>query len=90
MLMQTSTGRIILMNSGVSAICATPYRNKYGEEASEDTKNYEEYVIDELGGGRDALNKLRKSYMNFTIANDVLQARTNPNSKFRVFLKNTF
>lgn len=86
--MQTSSGRIILINHGVSAICATPYRNRFGEQASDDNKSYDDFAINEQGGGIDALKKLKKSYMNFTIANEILQNRTNPDGKFRVFLKN--
>jgi len=87
MLMQTSSGRIILMNNGVPGIFATPYRNKFGELASDTDKSYGDYAINEQGGGTDALKRLRKSYMNFTTANDVLQQRTNPDSKFKVYLK---
>ena len=86
-LMQTSSGRIILINNGVSAICATPYRNRFGEQASDDNKNYDDFAINEQSGGTDAIKKLRKSYMSFTIANEILQQRTNPDGKFRIFIK---
>jgi len=75
------------MNNGVPGIFATPYRNKFGELASDTDKSYGDYAINEQGGGTDALKRLRKSYMNFTTANDVLQQRTNPDSKFKVYLK---
>lgn len=72
-LMRTSSGSIILLNNGVSAIYATPYRNRFGEQASDIHKNYDDFVIDSQGGGIDYLAKLKKSYMNFTIANDIVQ-----------------
>ena len=72
----------------MSAIFATPYRNRFGEQASDVNKNYEDFAIDEQGGGVDALKKLKKSYMNFGLANDILQQRTNPDAKFKIYLKN--
>ena len=68
------------MQNGTPSIYDSPYRNKYGELVSEADKKYNEFQIDEQGGGVEALNQVRKKLINFTVGNEILQTRTNPDT----------
>jgi len=62
--LQTSNGRIILVQNGTVAIFDSPYRNKYGEIASEFDKSYGAFNVDEEGGGLESLRQLKARYLN--------------------------
>lgn len=53
------------MNNGTPGIYDNPYRNKYGEVLIETNKLNDQYIIDEIGGGIECLNILKKRYMDF-------------------------
>ena len=61
------------MNGGTPGIFNSPYRNKYGEVLIDSSKVNDQYVIDETGGGIECLNLLKKRYIDFQLANDVVQ-----------------
>lgn len=81
--MHTSTGYMVIIQNGSCTLYDSPYRNKYGEIVNFRDKRYEDYNIDSY-----CLDQLRTKYLSFQIANEILQSRTNPDSKFTVFLKN--
>ena len=51
-------------------------------------KRWNSFKIDKLGGGIDALNALKKLYMNFKVGDLILSVRNNPESPFDIFEKN--
>ena len=67
----------------------TPYRNKYGELAHPNDKRWDSFKIDQEGGGEDAMRAIQKMYVEFKVGNSILQSRTDPDSSFKVYLKNT-
>ena len=52
--LQVDTGSLILMHNGVVAIFDTPYRNKYGELASQKSEYWNSFKLD-----NDYLNQLK-------------------------------
>ena len=67
--LQTSSGSIILINNGSATFYDSPYRNRFGEIVSEQHKNMDEFTIDQEGGGLDALNQLKRSFLEFKLPN---------------------
>ena len=86
--LQTSTGNVIMIQNGTSAQFDTPYRNNYGELANTGDKRWDQFNIDEQGGGKEALQQIKKKYMDFQIANTILSQRLNPDEKYKVYIKN--
>jgi len=86
--LHTSTGRFITIQNGSSALFDPPYRNKYGEQAHTEDKNWEQFQIDEQGGGSAHLAAIKKKFVEFNVGNSILQQRTNPDSKFKVYMRN--
>ena len=83
-----STGNIVMIQNGSSAQQDSPYRNKYGEVVNPRDKRWHSFKIDKLGGGNEALNALKKLYMDFKIGNMILSVRNNPDSPFDIFERN--
>lgn len=83
-----STGNIIMIQNGSSAQSDSPYRNKYGEVVNPRDKRWNSFKIDKQGGGIDALQALKKLYMDFKVASTILSIRNNPDSPFDIFEKN--
>ena len=50
--LETLTGDILMVYNGNIGVYDMPYRNKYGEVIGKQNKNYEQFVIDEVGGGK--------------------------------------
>ena len=51
-------------------------------------KRWNSFKIDKLGGGNEALNALKKLYMDFKLGNMILSVRNNPDSPFDIFERN--
>ena len=86
--LHTSTGRIILIQNGSSAMFDTPYRNKYGEAADPNLKKWDTFHIDEQGGGLEVMRSLKQKFIKFQVANSILQQRCNPDAKYKTYVKN--
>jgi len=76
-----------MLQNGSGATFDTPFRSKYGELVSPSSTDGEAFNIDEHGGGQGALDLMKKLYIDFQLANEVLQQRKNPDSKYKIYIK---
>ena len=58
--------------------------NKFGETFNKNSKKWENFYLDEEGGGKQAYEELRKIYMNFSIPNEVVKERSMKDSVYRL------
>ena len=63
--LQTNDGSIIMLQNGSGATFDTPFRSKYGQLVNQSGPDAESFNIDEHGGGKVALDRLLKLYMDF-------------------------
>jgi len=50
----------------------------------------EEFSIDQEGGGLDALNHLKRSFLEFKIPNLIVSQRMNPDTKYKIVIRNIY
>ena len=55
---------------------------------SEHDKNYAAYAIDEQGGGLRQMEFIRGLVREFALGNEIVQMRTNPDTRNKVYIKN--
>ena len=80
----TSSGDIIMIDGDRSASKPSPYMNKFGESFNKSSKRWENFYLDEVGGGKLYYDDFKKKFMNFEIPNIVIQERSNKDYLFRL------
>lgn len=61
----------------------SPYRTKFGEvNTFKNLIDQVDYLTNNEGGGQKCIDNMSKSINNFEVLNNILQARTNPDSKY--------
>jgi hypothetical protein len=83
------TGAFIAVgNNGASSSFDTPYRTKYGEIISASNHlNTRDFEIGAEGGGEQSLKAMEELFTSHKLPNAILQQRTNPDSKYRVYVR---
>lgn len=75
-------------NNLACAMSDSPYRNRFGEIISlKNTIDQVDYEINNEGGGQKCLEQMTKSFQGFEMTNNILQLRTNPDSRYRIFMR---
>ena len=91
--MLTDSGELLLIgNNGAAAKFDSPYRTKFGEpiNSEDNTIHQVDYEIRNEGGGLKHLEEMKKMLENSNLMNSILQQRSNPDQRFRVYRRGAF
>jgi len=76
--LSSSSGALILVEDERSSQRPSPYVNKFGETFSSKSKKWENFHLQNasVGGSINYYEELRKMYVNFSIANEIINDRS--------------
>ncbi len=80
----TQSGSLILIDGDTSCKWNSPYKNKFGETYSDRCKKWENFYLDETGGGQSHYNELKQLYMRFETANEIMNIRSKQEKIWRL------
>jgi hypothetical protein len=84
MFIQTSNGKIIIIENERSCPRTSPYMNKFGETFNDKSKKWDNFYMDSTSGGNLIYEGYKKMYMNFNVANEIIKNRSMQDTVFRV------
>jgi hypothetical protein len=58
--------------------------NKFGETFNKTSKRWDNFFIDEVGGGIHIFEEYKKLYMNYMIPNEIVKERTISDTVYRL------
>jgi hypothetical protein len=80
----TSNGLVYLIDNDRSSNKLSPYMNKFGETFNKTSKRWDNFYIDEEGGGTHVYEELKRIYMNNLVPNEIVSERGKTDSVFRL------
>lgn len=80
----TSNGKIYLVEDERSSHRQSPYMNKFGETFSSNSKRWENFNLNTGQGSNNQYEELKKMYVNFSLANEIIKDRSIATSVWRL------